>query len=119
MSTEINITTHPQSKSACHGTVVHFNCQLSGTNVLPNWRINGKEYAPSTLPPNYYPGPNGLTVHVVQQSHNVSFQCLLLYIPKSGLPVLVLSDIAYLNILSGKFVYKIICIFILNTCYFM
>ena len=99
---EINITTHPQSRSACHGAVVHFNCQLSGTDVLPNWKINGKEYSPSTLPPNYYPGPDGLTVHV--QSHNETFQCLFHYIPMSGLPVLVLSEIAYLSIHSGKVV---------------
>ena len=102
-STEVNITTPPESKSACYGTVVHFNCHLSGTNVFPNWRINGKEYSPSTLPPNYYPRPDGLTVHIVH-SHSETFQCVFHYIPKSGLPVLVSSDIANLSIFSGKVV---------------
>ena len=77
--TDILIIVGPINTTATAGDAVPFNCNYTGTDNLPFWRINGVVYSPSALPPGYMANKTGLYFTTFQELHLSTYQCFFAF----------------------------------------
>ena len=61
------------------GDIVRCDCNYTGTEDLPLWRINGVLHLPSALPLGYMANRTGLYFQAHLLLHQTTYQCLFVF----------------------------------------